>query len=94
MFFSSKKEEPNALSRTDRQKCWDARDAYFSCLDAAGVVRAGSEKDNACAAQSKAYSANCAKSWIEYFNQRRIIEDAQKARMSQATTQAANATRK
>ncbi|THV00546.1 hypothetical protein K435DRAFT_827968 [Dendrothele bispora CBS 962.96] len=96
--FSSSKnsDEPSAPTRQDRQKCWESRDAYFSCLDNVGVVKAGDEKSkgsNVCASEGKGYEENCAKSWIEYFNQRRVITDAQKNRLAQTKTQAENAKR-
>ncbi|KAK7471234.1 hypothetical protein VKT23_002642 [Stygiomarasmius scandens] len=90
--FSSKKEEVSAPTRQDRQKCWEARDAYFACLDGIGVVKAGEEKSKgACTLEAKNYEENCAKSWIEYFNQRRVIADAQKNRLAQTRTQAEDA---
>lgn len=64
-FSSSKPEPPTAASREDRQKCWESRDAYFACLDAAGVVKAG-EENNACSTQATHYEQNCAKSWVRY----------------------------
>ncbi|KAJ3834169.1 hypothetical protein F5878DRAFT_631204 [Lentinula raphanica] len=111
--FSSKK-DPNALTREDRKKCWEARDSYFSCLDNAGVLKPGDEtKAGACSSENKAYEQNCAKSWvrcsmslfvhtgitlnnstqIEYFNQRRVIAEAQRDRLAQANTQAENTKR-
>ncbi|KAF9261914.1 hypothetical protein L218DRAFT_960869 [Marasmius fiardii PR-910] len=91
--FSSKKtEEPKVPSRDDRQKCWEARDAYFSCLDAVGVVKAGEERSKgACESENLVYEKSCARSWIEYFNQRRVIAEAQKDRLAQASTQSQNA---
>jgi cytochrome c oxidase assembly factor 6 len=62
-FGSSKAEKPDATSREDRSKCWEARDAYFACLDAAEVVVAGTEGSK-CASQRKPYEQNCAKSWV------------------------------
>ncbi|TFK21481.1 hypothetical protein FA15DRAFT_623934 [Coprinopsis marcescibilis] len=86
-FSSSKKpEEENTTTRQNRQQCWTARDAYFTCLDDRNVVKAG-EEGNACSTEKKAYEANCAKSWIEYFNQRRVIADAQKDRLARAAAQ-------
>ncbi|RDB25579.1 Cytochrome c oxidase assembly factor 6 [Hypsizygus marmoreus] len=70
---SSKSDEATASSRQDRKKCWEARDAYFSCLDRVGVVKAGQE-GKACSTELRKYEDNCAKSWIEYFNQRRSSE--------------------
>lgn len=62
-FGSSRSEKPNAASREDRSKCWETRDAYFSCLDAAEVVVPGTEGSK-CASQRNAYEKNCAKSWV------------------------------
>ncbi|TFK34551.1 cytochrome oxidase c subunit VIb-domain-containing protein [Crucibulum laeve] len=78
---SPKTEESAEPSRQNRQKCWETRDAYFACLDRAGVVKAGQE-GTTCAVERKAYQDNCAKSWIDYFNQRRVIADAQKDRLA------------
>ena len=62
-FTRAEPEKPNAASRDDRKKCWESRDLYFSCLDAAQVVVPGSEGDR-CNAQNKAFQQNCAKSWV------------------------------
>ncbi|KAE9408315.1 hypothetical protein BT96DRAFT_808172 [Gymnopus androsaceus JB14] len=91
--FSSTKDS-GVSTREDRQICWETRDQYFACLDSIGVVKAGDEKNSgACASENKSYEKNCAKSWIEYFNQRRVIAEAQKDRLAQANTQAQNAKR-
>jgi cytochrome c oxidase assembly factor 6 len=105
---TAKSEEVTAPSRQDRQKCWETRDAYFACLDSAGVVKAG-EEGKVCDVQKTSYEQNCAKSWvcvaalfckktlvnfwlkIEYFNQRRVIAEAQKDRLAQANMQARDA---
>ncbi len=60
---SSTPKEPDAHTRQGRQQCWEKRDAYFACLDRAGVVKAG-EEGKACEAEAKAYEVNCAKSWV------------------------------
>jgi cytochrome c oxidase assembly factor 6 len=66
-WFTSSTPKPdkdsNSSFREDRSKCWEARDAYFACLDAAEVVVAGTEGSK-CAPQRKAYEQNCAKSWV------------------------------
>jgi len=84
-FSSSKPEQATVVSRQERTKCWESRDAYFACLDGVGVVKAG-EEGKACSAQAVQYEDNCAQSWIEYFNQRRIIADRQKDRLVSGTT--------
>ena len=53
--------------RTERQKCYFARDAYFACLDANNIVDAlKDEKDAAkkCGAQSKEFEKDCASQWV------------------------------
>ncbi|KAF8224331.1 hypothetical protein L208DRAFT_1410507 [Tricholoma matsutake] len=85
-FSGSSNKESAVPLRQDRQKCWDTRDAYFSCLDRVGVVKAG-EEGEACSVELRQYEKNCAKSWMEYFNQRRVIAEAQKDRLAQAHIQ-------
>ena len=53
------------ITREDRQQCWDSRDAYFSCLDNAGVLKPG-EEGKACQSQKTGYEQNCAKSWVRH----------------------------
>lgn len=60
---STKPEEPGALSRKERQKCWETRDVYFACLDREGVVTPG-EEGKACAPENRQYEENCARSWV------------------------------
>ncbi|KAL0945355.1 hypothetical protein HGRIS_000853 [Hohenbuehelia grisea] len=89
---SSKPQQEAQPTRQERQKCWEGRDAYFACLDRVGVLKAGDE-GNACQAEDKLYQENCAKSWVAYFNQRRILAEQQKNRLAQASTQAQDAQR-
>ncbi|VDC04961.1 unnamed protein product [Peniophora sp. CBMAI 1063] len=86
----SQKAQPDAATRTDRAKCWESRDAYFACLDAHNVIVAGKE-EGACNRPLKAYEENCAKSWIDYFNQRRVLAERQKPMLEQAAWQAEDA---
>jgi len=94
-WFSSsdkKTETPDPVSRQDRQKCWDSRDAYFACLDAAGIVKSGDE-GTACADTKARFEKNCAKSWVEYFNKRRVLADQQQGVLMQSQNQASAAKR-
>ncbi|KAI0701212.1 cytochrome oxidase c subunit VIb-domain-containing protein [Cytidiella melzeri] len=86
-------EAPDPLSRQDRQRCWDSRDAYFTCLDGAGVVKAGDE-GAACAGPKARYEKSCAKSWVEYFNKRRVLAERQQGVLAQSRNQQAAATRR
>ncbi|KAG0328365.1 hypothetical protein BGZ99_005548 [Dissophora globulifera] len=66
-------------SRADRQKCWKVRDTFFACLDEHKVLDASSpEAANVCKDLRKLYEGACMKSWVEYFNKRRVLEVEQK----------------
>lgn len=58
---------PIAPDRSQRAKCWEARDAYFGCLDKNGIIDSIAEKNKAekgCASEGKGFEANCASSWV------------------------------
>jgi cytochrome c oxidase assembly factor 6 len=58
---------PIAPDRSQRAKCWEARDAYFRCLDKNGIVDSFSEKEKAekgCGVEGIGFEANCASSWV------------------------------
>ncbi|KAF9363472.1 hypothetical protein BGX34_004088 [Mortierella sp. NVP85] len=66
-------------TRSDRQKCWSSRDAYFACLNESNVLDPSKpEADNICVELRKQYQGACMKSWVEYFNKRRVLEVEQK----------------
>ena len=68
---------PIAPNRTERSKCWEGRDAYFSCLDRNNIVdslKDSGAAEKLCGTESKAFEANCASSWVQYFKKRRVME--------------------
>ncbi|KAF9083373.1 hypothetical protein BGX29_011109 [Mortierella sp. GBA35] len=66
-------------SRADRQNCWKVRDAYFECLNNAKVLDPSKpEAANVCQDLRKLYEQGCMKSWVDYFNKRRVLESDQK----------------
>ncbi|KAI9745883.1 MAG: hypothetical protein M1818_000564 [Claussenomyces sp. TS43310] len=70
---------PIAPDRSQRSKCWEARDAYFSCLDKHDIVDSlssvnKSKANKECAQESKGFETNCATSWVQYFKKRRVME--------------------
>jgi len=73
----SKSQMPTERLRDERQKCWEGRDLYFSCLDRLDVVVPGQEGKQ-CRKEKGVYDKNCAKSWIDHFNKRRVLADQQK----------------
>lgn len=56
-----------APDRSERAKCWEARDGYFACLDKNNIVDSITEKDKAakaCSTEAKGFETNCAASWV------------------------------
>ncbi len=61
---------PIAPDRSERAKCWEARDAYFACLDKNNIVDSITEKDKAakaCGAEGRGFEGNCASSWVSLY---------------------------
>lgn len=55
--------------RTERSKCYAARDAYFACLDANNIIDALKDEkasEKACGAQSKEFERDCATAWVGF----------------------------
>lgn len=83
---------PIAPNRTERSRCWEARDIYFKCLDANNIVDSISDKDKAekvCGAAGKGFEGNCASSWVIYFKKRRVMEDKKARTMQELATKGA-----
>lgn len=56
-----------APTRSERQRCWEARDAYFACLDANNIVDALKEDKaagKACGVESAGFERDCAREWV------------------------------
>ncbi|KAK6527993.1 hypothetical protein TWF281_009252 [Arthrobotrys megalospora] len=66
-----------APDRSERAKCWESRDLFFSCLDKNDILDSIKDSDAAnkeCGAQLKGFERDCASSWVEYFKKRRVQE--------------------
>ncbi|KAL9000498.1 MAG: hypothetical protein Q9169_000791 [Polycauliona sp. 2 TL-2023] len=60
-----------APDRTSRAKCYEARDAFFQCLDKNGVLDAIKEEDKAskqCGDVEMVFGRECAASWVSLFS--------------------------
>ena len=56
-----------APTRSERQKCWVARDAYFACLDKNNIIDALKDEKaaaKACKAESTEFEKDCAAQWV------------------------------
>jgi cytochrome c oxidase assembly factor 6 len=63
--------------RSERQRCWDARDAFYACLAQHGIEdssREGERAASVCARQTRDLDAVCAASWVVYFKQKHAAE--------------------
>ncbi|KAL3267295.1 hypothetical protein HHI36_011426 [Cryptolaemus montrouzieri] len=52
-------------NKEDRQRCWDARDKYWECLDKAG------DETTPCALLRKVYENSCSSQWVKHFDRKR-----------------------
>lgn len=58
-----------APDRTSRAKCYEARDAFFQCLDKNGILDAIKDEEKArieCGNVEKAFGRDCAGSWVGF----------------------------
>ncbi|KAF2685752.1 hypothetical protein K458DRAFT_416964 [Lentithecium fluviatile CBS 122367] len=66
-------------SRTNRAKCYEARDAFFECLDRNNILDSINSKAgraataSACGKADQEFEKNCAHSWVEYFKKQRVV---------------------
>ncbi|KAI4164199.1 MAG: hypothetical protein LQ342_002163 [Letrouitia transgressa] len=66
-----------APDRHRRQQCYDARDAFFRCLDQFDILDSVKDADlteSHCAESLRGMERECAQSWVTYFKQRRVFE--------------------
>ncbi|KAL4430693.1 hypothetical protein ABPG75_005949 [Micractinium tetrahymenae] len=62
-----------SVLKTAREKCWQARDAYYKCVEDAGVTfTAETPPPPACKAARAAYEAACKASWVRHFD---VLQD-------------------
>lgn len=68
---------PIAPDRSQRSQCWEARGAYFKCLDKNEIIDSLTENTKAeksCGSEARVFEKNCATSWVQYFKKRRVME--------------------
>ena len=61
--------KPEAPNRHDRQHCWEARDAFFACLDRNNIldsIRDDMQAQKQCGAESVVFDQNCAQTWVGF----------------------------
>ncbi|RPB25810.1 hypothetical protein L211DRAFT_835866 [Terfezia boudieri ATCC MYA-4762] len=66
-----------APNRSQRVRCWEARDALFKCLDANSIIDSMKDKDlvtEKCGKEDVEFRKKCVASWVDYFKKRRVME--------------------
>lgn len=82
-------------TRSERQVCWAARDAYFACLDARNIddplaPASRKEADTFCGAESQVLDRDCAVQWVKYFKQWRVADLQKRRRLEELRRQGAH----
>lgn len=75
--MSKKESVPN--TRSQRVKCWESRDKFFSCLDRIDVVDSlkaenQSKIKKSCSSELGEFNTDCITSWIHYFQEKRVTD--------------------
>ncbi|KAF1817651.1 hypothetical protein P152DRAFT_387040 [Eremomyces bilateralis CBS 781.70] len=62
--------------REARNRCWEARDTFYDCLDKHSIVNPleDDRTKNACPKELAGFEKNCASSWVKYFQQKRYAD--------------------
>ncbi|EAW09551.1 cytochrome c oxidase subunit 6B family protein [Aspergillus clavatus NRRL 1] len=66
-----------APDRTSREKCWEGRDNFFACLDKNEIVdsiKEDKEVRRKCGKELAEFEGACAKAWVKYFKEKRVME--------------------
>lgn len=75
--MSKKESVPN--TRSQRVKCRESRDKFFSCLDSIDVVDSlkaenQSKIKKSCSSELGEFHTDCITSWIHYFQEKRVTD--------------------
>ncbi|RYP93215.1 hypothetical protein DL770_000690 [Monosporascus sp. CRB-9-2] len=84
-----------APDRSERQRCWDARDAFWRCLDKHEVVDSLSGEgkriaDRECAPEHRVFERDCASAWVTYFKKYRVADYQKKKTIERLEKEGAN----
>ncbi|KAL9108392.1 MAG: hypothetical protein Q9227_006852 [Pyrenula ochraceoflavens] len=63
--------------RNFREQCYLSRDAFYDCLDEHDILDASKHDEEVrkkCPKVLAAFERDCAKSWIKYFKDKRVME--------------------
>lgn len=63
--------------KEQRQKCWDARDQYWQCLDENAPEHqstSGAPEPKQCQQMRKLFQSNCPGQWVKHFDRKRTYD--------------------
>jgi len=66
-----------APDRSAREVCYESRDLFYECLDKHNILDATKDDELArqkCPTENADFERDCAKSWIKYFKEKRVME--------------------
>ncbi|KAL2868362.1 cytochrome c oxidase subunit 6B family protein [Aspergillus lucknowensis] len=66
-----------APNRTSRQRCWEARDHFFFCLDNNDIidsVKGDKDARKKCGKEIAEFESACSTAWLKYFKEKRVME--------------------
>ncbi|KAI9929200.1 hypothetical protein ASPWEDRAFT_180540 [Aspergillus wentii DTO 134E9] len=66
-----------APDRTSRQRCWEGRDLFFTCLDNNDILDAIKDDKgarNKCGKEIAEFETACSRAWVKYFKEKRVME--------------------
>ncbi|EPX72540.1 uncharacterized protein SOCG_00303 [Schizosaccharomyces octosporus yFS286] len=70
----------SSFKRSAREKCWEARDFYFDCLNKNDILDPLKDNDRAsqvCSSEKTNFESNCIQSWVNYFCKFRVQQHKQ-----------------
>ncbi|BCS03413.1 cytochrome c oxidase subunit 6B family protein [Aspergillus luchuensis] len=66
-----------APDRTSRQRCYEGRDMFFTCLDRNDILDAIKDDKEArrkCGKEIAEFETACSRAWVKYFKEKRVME--------------------
>jgi len=69
-----KKSGEKFMNKSERQKCWGARDKYWACLDACETPVTKDVVPEQCLALRQVYEAECPPTWVTHFDRKYQFE--------------------
>lgn len=79
------------MDRATRQKCWDARDSFFKCLDSNEIIDPTTiSTTSPCQSQKAAFKKDCVATWVDYFSKKRVLEIQRERMIKEAERRGAN----